>query len=251
MSVLAHINALSLGYSDSPLFSGLTFDIQKGMILAVVGANGTGKSTFVKTVLGLHKPIAGRVDWSNGQPAEIGYLAQLSEFDRRFPIRVRDLAFMGTWKGLNLFSGMNADTRDKVDHALEQAGVLDLAERPLHTLSGGQLQRALFASVITQDAPLIILDEPFAAVDQNTEQHLLRIIDRWKKEHRAVLLVVHDLSAVLDHCSHALLLGNGAANFGPVLDVLCHDRLVEQGYMSESQASWVFRKSREEGSAYG
>ena len=72
---------------------------------------------------------------------------------------------------------MNAATRDKVDHALEQTGVLDLAERPLHTLSGGQLQRALFARVIMQDAPLIILDEPFAAVDQNTEQHLLRIID--------------------------------------------------------------------------
>ena len=80
-------------------------------------------------------------------------MAQLSEFDRRFPIRVRDLAVMGTWKGFNLLSGMKAATRDKVDHALEQAGVLDLAERPLHTLSGGQLQRALFAHVIMQDAP--------------------------------------------------------------------------------------------------
>ena len=128
---------------------------------------------------------------------------------------------------------------------------MDLAERPLHALSGGQLQRALFARVIMQDAPLIILDEPFASVDQNTEEHLLRIIDGWKKEHRAVLLVVHDLSAVLDHCSHALLLGSGAANFGPVLDVLSHDRLVEQGYISASQASWVFRKSREKNSAYG
>ena len=98
---------------------------------------------------------------------------------------------------------------------------------------------------------MIILDEPFTAVDQNTEQHLLRIIDGWKKERRAVLLVVHDLSAVLDHCSHALLLGNGAANFGPVLDVLSHERLVAQGYMSASQASWVFSKSRKEDSAYG
>ena len=160
---------------------------------------------------------------------------------------MRDLAVMGTWKGFNLFSGMNAATRDKVDHSLDQAGVLDLAERPLYNLSVGQLQKTLFARVIMQDAPLIILDEPFAAVDQNTEQHLLRIIDRWQKEHRAVLLVVHDLSAVIDHCSHALLLRNGAANFGPVLDVLSHDRLVEQGYMSASQASWVFRKSREEG----
>ena len=133
---------------------------------------------------------------------------------------------------------------------MDQTGVLDLAERPLHTLFGGQLQRALSAHVIMQDAPLIILDELFAAIDQNTGQHLLRIIDRWKKEQRTVLLVFHDLSAVRDHCSHALLLGNGAANFGPVLDVLSHDRLVAQGYMSASRASWVFRKSREEDSAY-
>ena len=251
MSVFAHIHALSLGYSHTPLFSGLTLDIHTGMILAVVGANGTGKSTFVKTMLGLHKPRLGGIHWPNGRPPEIGYLAQLSEFDRRFPIRVRDLAAMGTWKGFNPFSGMKATTRGKVDHALDQAGVLDLAERPLHTLSGGQLQRALFARIIMQDAPMIILDEPFAAVDQNTEQHLLRIIDGWKKENRVVLLVVHDLSAVLDHCSHALLLGNGAANFGPVLDVLSHDRLVAQGYMSESQASWMIRRCRDEGGQYG
>ena len=110
------------------------------------------KNTFVKTVLGLHKPMAGSVDWPDGQLAEIGYLAQLSGFDRRFPIRVRDLAAMGTWKGFNAFSGMTAVTRDKVDHALEQAGALDLAQRPLHTLSGGRLQRALIARLIMQDA---------------------------------------------------------------------------------------------------
>ena len=251
MSVLAHIHSLTLGYHDQPLFSGLTFDIQKGMTLAVVGANGTGKSTFIKTVLGLHHPMAGGINWHPSKSSEIGYLAQLSEFDRSFPIRVRDLAVMGTWKGFNPFPGMNAATRGKVDHALYHAGVLDLAERPLHTLSGGQLQRALFARVIVQDAPLIILDEPFAAVDQNTEQHLLQIIDGWKKENRTVILVVHDLSAVLDHCSHALLFGNGAASFGPVIDVLSHDRLVAHGYISASQASWLFRKSREEDNAHG
>ena len=246
VSAIAHIQSLSLGYSNEPLFSGLSLDIHAGMMLAVVGANGTGKSTFVKFVLGLHDPKIGTIQWPKGRPDEIGYLAQLSEFDRRFPIRVRDLAAMGAWKGFNPFSGLNAAARKKVDQALDQAGVLDLAERPLHTLSGGQLQRTLFARVIMQDAPLIILDEPFAAVDQNTEQHLLKIIDGWKKEKRAVLLVVHDLSAVLDHCSHALLLGNGAASFGKVSDVLSHDRLVAQGYMSASQASWIFRKSTEQ-----
>jgi len=142
VSVIAHIESLSLGYSEEPLFSGLSLDIYEGMMLAVVGANGTGKSTFVKTVLGLHDPKIGTIHWPKGRPDEIGYLAQLSEFDRRFPIRVRDLAAMGAWKGFNPFSGLNAAARKKVDQALDQAGVLDLAERPLHTLSGGQLQLA-------------------------------------------------------------------------------------------------------------
>ena len=110
MSVIAFISALSLGYSIRTLFSELSFDIEKGMMLEVVGLNGTGKSNFVKIVLGLHKPMAGRIHWSYGQLAEIGYSAQLSEFDLRFLIRVRDLAAMGTWKGISPFSGINAAT---------------------------------------------------------------------------------------------------------------------------------------------
>ena len=176
-----------------------------------------------------------------GKPAEIGYLAQLTEFDRRFPIRVRDLAAMGAWQGFNPFAGLNKTTRNRVDAALEMAGILDLADHPLHTLSGGQLQRTLFSRVIMQDAPLILLDEPFSAVDQYTEQHLLSVIETWQSEGRAVIMVLHDLSAVLDHCTHALLLGNGRASFGTVDDILTPDRLVAQGYMSSSQASWMFR----------
>ena len=107
------------------------------------------------------------------------------------------------------------------------------------------MQRALFARVIMQDAPLILLDEPFAAVDQTTEAHLLSLIDRWRDEGRAVVLVVHDLSSVLDHCDTALLLGNGQACHGPVDEILMPDRLVSQNYLSESQASWMFRTSRE------
>ena len=241
MVPIINIENLALGFGDSTLFDNLNCQVEAGSILAIVGANGSGKSTFVKTLLGLQAPISGRIQWPNGRPAEIGYLAQLTEFDRRFPIRVRDLAAMGAWQGFNPFSGLNNATRDGVETALEMAGILDLAEHPLHALSGGQLQRALFARVIMQNAPLILLDEPFSAVDQYTEQHLLSVIETWQSEGRAVIMVLHDLSAVLDHCTHALLLGNGRASFGTVGDILTPDRLVAQGYMSFSQASWMFR----------
>ncbi|MEL7526462.1 MAG: metal ABC transporter ATP-binding protein, partial [Pseudomonadota bacterium] len=241
MAAILELRNLSLGYPDLTLFKHLSLDVEAGTTLAVLGANGSGKSTFVKMLLGLMAPLAGRLSWPSGHPDGIGYLAQLTEFDRRFPIRVRDLAAMGAWRGFGLWSGLGRAGRNRVAAALEDAGIPDLADRSLHTLSGGQLQRALFARVILQDAPLILLDEPFAAVDQSTEAHLLSIIRRWREEGRAVVLVVHDLSSVLDHCSHALLLGNGTATHGPVPEVLTPDRLVAQGYLSQSQASWMFR----------
>jgi len=243
MPAVLQIRNLALGYPGLTLFRHLSIGIEAGTTLAVLGANGSGKSTFVKMLLGLMPPLSGDLFWPNGQPREIGYLAQMSEFDRRFPIRVRDLAAMGAWRGLGLWSGLNGAGRDRVAAALEEAGVSDLADRSLHTLSGGQLQRALFARVIMQDAPLILLDEPFAAVDQSTEAHLLSIIRRWRDEGRAVVLVVHDLSSVLDHCSHALLLGDERAFHGPVQDVLIPERLIAQNYLSESQASWMFRNA--------
>lgn len=243
MPAILQIRNLALGYPGLTLFRKLSIDIEAGTTLAVLGANGSGKSTFVKMLLGLMPPLSGRLTWPNGHPREIGYLAQMTEFDRRFPIRVRDLAAMGAWRGFGLWSGLDRAGRDRVTAALDAAGVSDLADRPLHTLSGGQLQRALFARVILQDAPLILLDEPFAAVDQSTEAHLLAIIGRWRSEGRAVVLVVHDLSSVLDHCSHALLLGGEAATHGAVADVLTPERLIAQGYLSESQASWMFRST--------
>ncbi len=243
MSPVLQLRDLSLGYPDLRLFHRLSMDIEAGTTLAVLGANGSGKSTFVKMLLGLMNPLSGSMNWPKGRPAEIGYLAQMTEFDRRFPIRVRDLAAMGAWRGFGFRSGLDGAARDRMTAALDEAGVLDIADRPLHMLSGGQLQRALFARVIMQDAPLILLDEPFAAVDQSTEAHLLSIIRRWRDEGRAVVLVVHDLSSVLDHCSHALLLGGQEATHGPVNDVLTPDQLVAQGYLSESQASWMFRSN--------
>ncbi|MGZ2260039.1 metal ABC transporter ATP-binding protein [Roseobacter sp. A03A-229] len=246
MSAVLEIRNLALGYPELTLFRGLSMDVERGSTLAILGSNGSGKSTFVKMLLGLMAPLSGKLSWPAGAPKEIGYLAQMTEFDRRFPLRVRDLVAMGAWKGFGLGGRLDRETTAKVASAMDAAGVLDIADRSLHTLSGGQLQRALFARVIMQDAPLILLDEPFAAVDQTTEAHLLSLIDRWRDEGRAVVLVVHDLSSVLDHCDNALLLGNGEACHGAVDAILTPERLVAQNYLSKSQVSWMFRASREE-----
>lgn len=239
--ILLRADALTLGYPGLVLAEDLRFDVARGDTLAVVGHNGSGKTTFVKSVLGLHAPLGGQLVWPGGRPKEIGYLAQMTEFDRRFPLRVRDLAAMGAWRGLSPWAGLDGRLRARVEAALDRAGIADIAARSLHTLSGGQLQRALFARVIVQDAPLILLDEPFAAVDQATEVQLLSLIRDWAGEGRGIVLVMHDLSSVLDHCSHALLLGQGRGTYGRIDTVLQPDTLVAHGYMSASQADWMFR----------
>ncbi len=98
MAAVLQIRNLALGYPDLTLFRQLSIDTEAGTTLAVLGANGSGKSTFVRMLLGLMQPLSGRLTWPNGRPREIGYLAQMTEFDRRFPIRVRDLAAMGAWR---------------------------------------------------------------------------------------------------------------------------------------------------------
>ncbi|CAN0106607.1 unnamed protein product, partial [Chrysoparadoxa australica] len=107
MSAVLKIRDVSIGYPDLTLFRQLSMDIEEGSTLAVLGANGSGKSTFVKMLLGLLQPLEGSLNWPNGKPREVGYLAQMTEFDRRFPIRVRDLAAMGAWRGFGLLGGLN------------------------------------------------------------------------------------------------------------------------------------------------
>ncbi len=237
--MLVKASKLSLGYRARTVVRGLDFELGRGDVLAVVGHNGSGKSTFVKTLLGVLPEVGGGLAWPMGQPAEIAYLGQLTEFDRRFPIRVRDLATMGVWHGLGFLGAIDGVRQRRVEDALVRTGTAEIAEMPLHELSSGQLQRALFARTMVQDAPLILLDEPFTAVDQTTEAQLLTLIDEWAAEGRAVILVLHDLSAVLQHCSKALLLGMGRARFGNPREVLTPSNLVAQGYFSPSQAAWI------------
>lgn len=237
--MLLKASELTLGYAGVPLVNSLSFELAAGDVLAVVGHNGSGKSTLVKTLLGVMAPISGSIDWSTGKPSTIAYLGQRSEFDARFPIRVRDLAAMGAWRGLGLLGRFGTTEHERIEDALQRTSISNIADQPLHVLSAGQLQRALFARTMVQDAPLILLDEPFTAIDQTTETQLLQLIDAWAAERRAILLVLHDLSAVLQHCNKALLLGNGMARYGKPQHVLTPENLVEQGYLSSSQAAWI------------
>jgi len=229
---------LTLGYRDVTVLANIAFELNCGDVLAVVGHNGSGKSTLIKTLLGNLPPLAGTLAWRGGKPDTIAYLGQRTEFDSHFPIRVRDLAAMGAWSNLGMFGRVDKRCLKRVDAALERTGIADIANTPLHQLSAGQLQRALFARTMVQDASLILLDEPFTAVDQTTEVELLTLIDDWAAQKRSVILILHDLSAVLKHCNIALLLGKGTSMFGEPCATLTPKNLIELGYLSPGQAQW-------------
>ena len=229
---------LTLGYRGHAVVSNVSFEVSAGDVLAVVGHNGSGKSTLVKTILGTLPVIDGQIAWHGGRPAEIAFLVQRSEFDTRVPVRLRDIVEMGIWSRLGFSGRVDATGRAAIDAAMERTGTTSLADMPLHTLSSGQLQRALFARTIVQDAPVILLDEPFTAIDQSTEADLLSLIDDWSREGRTVIMVLHDISAVLHHCHAALLLGRGAARFGSLAETLTPANLVDLNYLTPNQAAW-------------
>ena len=230
---------MSLGYGGVPVVEGVEFSLQAGQICVVLGHNGAGKSTFVKALLGLQSPLNGRFKWRNDKPAHMSYLGQRLEFDGQFPIRVKDLVTMGAWHGLGLLSTIDDHKSELVASALAKTKLTDMADRPVYECSAGQLQRCFFARAMVQDAPVLLLDEPFTAMDQATEALLVDLILSWRDEGRAIVMVLHDLTTTRGLADTVLLLGEGRACFGPSTDVLTAENLQTYGYLSQLQAKWL------------
>lgn len=215
---------LTLGYNSHPAVHHLDGVVRKGSLTAVVGANGSGKSTLMKGVVGLLKPMSGSVSVVPG--VRMAYLPQQSELDRSFPARVQDLVSLGLWPRRGLLGRHRAEDREAVARALVAVGLDGFGTRSVDTLSGGQLQRALFARVLVQDADLILLDEPFNAIDARTMVDLIGLIKRWHGESRTILVVVHDLDLVRDHFPEALLLAREPVAWGKARETLSAENLL-------------------------
>ncbi|WP_027057432.1 zinc ABC transporter ATP-binding protein AztA [Mesorhizobium loti] len=215
---------LTLGYSSHPAIHHLDGTIRKGSLTAVVGANGSGKSTLMKGIVGVLKPMAGEVVRAPGVRA--AYLPQQSELDRSFPARVVDLVSLGLWPKRGMLGRYTSEDRAAVSQALMAVGLGGFEKRPIDTLSGGQLQRTLFARVLLQDADLILLDEPFNAVDAKTVGDLIALIKRWHGEERTIMVVVHDLDLVRQNFPETLLLARQPIAWGETRETLKPENLL-------------------------
>ncbi|MGE3147324.1 MAG: metal ABC transporter ATP-binding protein [Pseudorhodoplanes sp.] len=234
MGVLLTFENLTLGYDRHPAVHHLSGTLAEGALTAVVGPNGAGKSTLFKGIVGALRPLSGAVHRRGIAPRDFAYLPQAAEIDRSFPIDVFDMVAMGLWREIGLFGGVGRAGRDKVHRAIAAVGLTGFERRAIGTLSGGQMQRMLFARLSLQDARLIVLDEPFTAVDARTSADLLALVQRWHAEKRTVLAALHDIDLVKRHFPATLLLAREKVAWGPTAEVLTEANLGKARRMCEA-----------------
>ncbi len=216
------LHDLTLGYERHPAVHHLSLALPPASLVAVVGPNGAGKSTLLKALAGQLQPIGGRID-GLGPHQRVAWLPQANGIDRGFPISVEELVLLGLWHEVGALGRHSAAHRRACHAALASVGLLGFEKRAIDTLSGGQFQRALFARLILQDAPVVLLDEPFAAIDQRTTTDLLALLHQWHAQGKTVIAVLHDLAQVRSHFPHTLLLAREPVAWGRTADVLTTD----------------------------
>ncbi|MBE2262674.1 MAG: metal ABC transporter ATP-binding protein [Burkholderiaceae bacterium] len=234
---LVDLDNLTVSYRKHPALHHISGVFAQGSLTAVMGPNGSGKSTLLKSIAGLlpvgcDRPAAALQVNLNHRP--MAYLPQFSEIDRSFPIDVKDCVLLGLWGRTGPLGGMGAAMLERVDAALHSVGLQGFERRSVGSLSSGQFQRVLFARLLVQDADLILLDEPFNAMDARTTADLLALVQHWHQERRTVIAVLHDEAQVRQHFPQTLLLARERVAWGPTAVVLTPENLQRARAMAEA-----------------
>jgi zinc/manganese transport system ATP-binding protein len=206
-----------------------------GSLTAIAGPNGAGKSTLLKALMGLLPLSDGRIDRGGRSARDFAYLPQLPEIDRSFPISVHQTVLLGAWPRTGAFGAVGVDECRRADAAIERVGLKGYAEVPIANLSAGQWQRALFARLIVQNASVILLDEPFAAVDDQTTADLMTLVEGWHAEGRTVIAVLHE-NALIERFPQTLLIAREVVAWGATRDVMTPEHLARAGEMTKRWA---------------
>jgi len=200
--IAVKFDSVSFSYSDVSVLKDASFHIHSGEFVAMVGPNGSGKTTVLKLLFGLETPFCGKIE-INGTTA---YISQHMPADNLFPITVRDVVRMGLLQPLKNYSRKNTAAYD-IEQALEKTGIADIADRQYRSLSGGQKRRALVARALAAKPQLLVLDEPTANMDSDSESKLYETLGAYKGS-TTILIVTHDTEFVTSLTDKVLCLGD-------------------------------------------
>lgn len=203
--MIISMHDLLIGYYGQKISPMITGSIPKGSIIAVLGSNGIGKSTFLKTLAGLLSPISGRLTFHKNK-LSISYLPQKKNIDYYFPITVFDIVSMGCWPKISFFKKINYYHRFLIQKALKKMGLINLVDKFIDNLSGGQIQRVMFARILVQRSSLILLDEPFQGIDSITCDTLIHSIVELQQIGCTIIVALHDEKFITKYFSKILLL---------------------------------------------
>ncbi|MGD9832745.1 MAG: metal ABC transporter ATP-binding protein [Piscinibacter sp.] len=224
---------LTVTHQRHPAVHHLSGELAMGSLTAVIGPNGAGKSSLLDALAGRLPLSSGRIEIAPELAGRVAYLPQQSQIDRSFPLGVLDLVALGHWPRRGAFGAIDAPLRQRAREALASVGLTGFEQRRIGELSVGQFQRVLFARVLLQDAQLILLDEPFNAIDARTSADLLAVVRRWHGEARTVVAVLHDMELVREHFPQTLLLAREPVAWGPTAQVLHAENLFRARQMAE------------------
>lgn len=234
MSAALRLVDVTASYESHPAVHHVSGEIAEGSMTAIVGPNGAGKSTLLKAILGIGPTVEGGIEILGAGRARIGYLPQQAALDPAFPISVFDTVLLGCWPTLGGFRAARETDRAAALRAIATVGLAGFERRPVGTLSVGQFQRVLFARLLVQDADILLLDEPFNAIDSRTVGDLLLLLQRWNRERRTIVCVLHDLELVRREFPQALLLAREVVAWGPTEQSLSAENLLRARAMSEA-----------------
>lgn len=234
MSVLS-IQNLTLTYQRHPAVHHLSGTVESGTMLAITGPNGAGKSTLLRALARLHPVADGKITWANHIHAcDIAYLPQRPNIEMQFPITVMDFVLAGFWHDCGGFGHISHAQQTEAQNALTAVDLLGFSDRQINTLSAGQMQRLLFARMMVQNAQVLLLDEPFNAVDARTTQLILNLLKKFHADGKTVIAVLHDIDQIRAHFDQCLLLARDAIAWGETKSVLTDENLGRARNLAEA-----------------
>ncbi|MGE3614507.1 MAG: metal ABC transporter ATP-binding protein [Gemmatimonadales bacterium] len=216
---LARFEHVDLGYGSKAVLRDVTFDLAPGDFLGVVGPNGSGKTTIIRSMLGVLQPLGGTVTVRPG--VRFGYVPQRDQVDTLYPLTVRDVVIMGRYDRIPLGRRPGPADRDAAMRALEHVGIPNLADRQLAGLSGGQKQRALIARALVGEPSVLVLDEPTNGMDLVSTTQILGLVrDLHDHQSLTVVMVSHALNEVANYVRRIGLVNEGRVRLGAVEEII-------------------------------